>query len=246
MSEYDTLFEVVSKLELTPEQKEAILSPAKALNLDRGKMGSDLINIKKSLDEANQKNLTYKDFAETMAKHNMKAEDIKKLADKAGIERTNKDDLDALESLVKERDNLLKTTNEELRVFKLEKSLGPQLTKAIADFKDSEGKAVKLLPSFQKTITEELFKGINPDDNEVLINDKINKALLQAKSNQDTFLSENELVSQQGSTHSVEVINSNGSGASSVSPQEIHKVLQDGNGSVDAAIMAMTMAKQQK
>lgn len=243
---FEALQDAVNALELTPEQKASILGPGKDLNVDNGKKGSDLINLRKEMETKDKKIMDYKTFSESLAKHNVKVEDIKKLAENAGIERGHQDEIDELTRIIKETQLANKAQSEELRIFKQEKTLGPQFEQSLKDFK-VDGKEVVLRPAFVDGIKEELFKSIADGDNEVINQDKINKALLQAKSNQDKFLTDNGLVPTDTPIHKVNEGSTTGSASSSgINTEELRKIIESGGGSTDSVALAMARARQQK
>ena len=244
MSDYDTLLETVEKMELTAEQKSSILAPAKLLNTELGVRGSDLINVKKELTSTKEQNLTYKSLSDTLAKHNVKQEDIKKIGEKIGLTRSQEDENNEFKKLLKESQDKEKSTSEELRVFKQEKAFAPAFDEAVKNFKDKDGKSIEILPGFADAVKTELFKGIKDGEDEILINDKINKALLQAHSDQTNFMVKNNLVQSNQPVHKVGEKNLGGSGpVSGNSSEDIKKVLVEGGGTIDAAARAVAMAR---
>lgn len=248
MSDFENLQNAVEKLELSDEQKSAILGPGKAMNIQLGVRGSDLINVKSELEKSQGQVTSYKDFADAMGKHNMKVEDIKKMANLAGIEQTHQDEKDELVRIAKEAQADSKTTKAELNAYRQEAALGPKIEAALEGFKDSEGNAIKLAPSFVRTMKAELFTGIKEGYDEVIIDNLIEKALLKGQADQVAFMKENEMVVSNSKTvHQVDENNFAGSGQSSeLDGNKIREVLVAGRGSTDSAAMAMAMARQMK
>lgn len=248
MKEYDSLVESVNAIEgLTPEQKSAILGNAKALNVEVGTRGADLIKIKGENDSLKQKTATYSEFADSVAKYNLKAEDVKKMANLAGIEQTHADEKAELTRIAKEAQDETKALKQDLWAFKQEKELAPTISEAIKNFVDGEGKPVELKPTFAKQAQEEALKGIKDGDDPMIITDRINKALIQAKTNQDTFMKENGLVAANTSTHTVPEKTPTGSASGSVSTehvQQAQKIMEEGRGSSDSAVNAIAALRQ--
>jgi len=246
MSDFENLQNAVDKLELSDEQKAAILGPGKAMNTQLGVRGSDLINVKSELEKTQGQVSSYKDFADAMGKHNMKLEDIKKMANLAGIQQTHQDEKDELVRIAKEAQADAKNIKAELKIFRQEKELGPKIDQAVENFKDSEGKAVKLMPTVVKDMKAELFNGIKEGYDEVIIDNLIEKALLKGQADQLAFMKENGLVESNSKTvHQVDENNLSGSG-SELDANKIRETLVAGRGSTDSAAMAMAMARQMK
>lgn len=248
MSEFENLQNAVDKLDISDELKASILGPGKAMNTQLGVRGSDLISVKSELEKSQGQNTSYKAFAEEMGKHNMKIDDIKKMANLAGIEQTHQDEKDELVRVAKEAQADSKSTKAELNAFRQEAALGPKIEAALAGFKDSEGKAIKLLPKFITDMKAELFTGIKEGYDEVIIDNLIGKALLKGQADQVSFMKENGLVESNIKTiHPVDENNFAGSGQSSeLDGNKIKEILVSGRGSTDSAAMAMAMARQMK
>ena len=243
MEEYDKLVETVGKLELDDDAKKAILDNASALNREAGVRGSDLLKVKAQLSSTEEKVASFKEFAEAAKKHGLKAAEIDKLAKQAGVEKGVQDQLDEYKSLVAEKDKSLKEKMDELMNFKKEKEFAPRFEEAINNFKDSEGKAVKLYKSFAEKAKESVLQNIKEGDDDVIINERFNKALIQAQSDQENFMKENE-IPVGNNTHRVSEETLTGSGSSSgINSNEIRKVLIDGGQTIEAGVNAVTMAR---
>lgn len=246
MSEMDNFLTALDSLELTPEQKSALSAPVKALNIEKGVMGSDLINVKNELDGANKQNLTYKQVTEALAKHNIDAKDAGALAERLGVEKSHDDEKNEFKNMIKERDTELETLRADVRLRALETKLGPQFDTAVEGFQDTEGNKIKLLPDFLSEVKGELYKGIKEGDDEVIINDRINKALLQAKSNQESMLKRNGLLQENTSTHQVNENILTGQGQKSESPATaMQQLMKSGNNTTDSAAQALMLVRQQ-
>jgi hypothetical protein len=247
MSDFEDLQNAIDKLEVSDEVKNSLRIPGKALNTQLGVRGSDIINIKSELEKSQGQVTTYKDFADAMGKHNMKVEDIKKMAGLAGIEQTHQDEKDELVRVAKEAQLENKNTQAELKIFRQEQTLGPKIDQAVENFKDAEGKSIKLMPTTVKDLKAKLFDGIKEGYDEVIIDNLIGKALQEGQASQLAFLKENGLVSSNKEIHLVDENNLSGSGSGSVlDGSKIREVLVAGRGSTDSAAMAMAMARQMK
>ena len=250
MEEYDKLVDSVTKLEgLDQAQKEAILTSAKALNTEVGIRGADLKKIKSENQSLKDQNTSYKEFSEAMAKYNMSAEDIKKAADLAGIQQTYEDKERELKNILAERDNETKELKTQLWKFKQEQQLAPKIEDSIKNFVDAEGKPVELKPFFAKQVKDELYKGIKDGEDEVIVNDRINKALIKAKAEQDSFMEENGFVVSNDHTHKVREKTPAGSGpkvALTESVQLAQKIMEEGQGSSDATATAIAALRRIK
>lgn len=238
MEDYDILLSAVDKLELTPEQKEAILKPAKAINTEIGKRGSDLLEVKKQLSSEKDKVTSYKEFSDLMAKFNMKAEDIRKAADSAGIQQTQDEKLLEYQNIIAEKDKKISENDKFIRVSKVKETLVPKFDEAVKNYKDSDGKGFNFLRDFTEVVSKELFEGIKEDDDDVIVNDRITKALEKAKTDQENFMKRNNLASVNSDIHRVDEKNLGGSGSrdvSGINQEEIHKKYVEGGQTTDAA-----------
>lgn len=251
MKEYDELLATVGALDVAKEVKDAILSRADAMNIELGKRGSDLMTTKKEKEELSKKNMTYKSFADSLSKYNLKAEDVQKLAEQAGIQKTNQETLDEYDRLLKTETSEKAKLAEELRVYKQKETLLPLFEKSLGEYKNKEGKEVKLLPDFVEGIKADLFKSIKEGDPDALIQDRINRALIQAENNQNVFLEKNGLTPSNTPIHK---INEGGlgkvtTGNTGINIQEIKKSIIDSGGTVNSIAQAMAkvrLANQQK
>ena len=250
MSEYDNLVEALSKIEgLTDEQKQAISNPAKAMSVENGTRGQDLIKVKADLEKSNKQNLDYKDFTSELAKLGIQAKDAKEFAAKAGIISTHEDEKAELKSILLESQNETKELKANLHKFKQEQTLAPAVDKAVENFTDAEGKPIELKPDFIKEAKDLAFKGIKEDDDEVIVADRINKALVQALANQTAFMERNGFTEVNKGIHTVQEKTPAGSvKGSGLSDAVIaaQKEMEAGKGSVDSGANAIAIMEAQK
>lgn len=166
MEHYEELLEAIDKLpDLTEEQKNALLLPAKGLNTALGTRGSDLLDIKKQLGLEKEKVVTYSEFAKVAGKLNLKAEDLKALAEKAGIEQTNDETITELKRILKETEGKLGDSEKTLRLGKLEKSMQPKFDEAVKNYRviirvqlrEDAWKKTKLLIEYKSVCTHNLL-----------------------------------------------------------------------------------------
>lgn len=247
MSEMDNFLTALDSLELTNEQKDALSNPVKAINKEKGIMGSDLITVKNELEGANKKNLSYKEVTQALAKAGIDANNASALAEKLGVEKSHEDEKNEFKNIIKERDTELEKLRADARLVSLEMKLGPQFETAVENFKDTDGNKITLLPDSLAEVKAELYKGIKEGDDDVIINERINKALLQAKSNGDEMLKRNGLMTENNSTHQVNEQVLAGQGQRSESPvTAMQQLMQNGGQSTLSAAQAIEFAMQQK
>jgi len=245
MSEMDNFLTALDSLELTPEQKQALSTPVKAINTEKGIMGSDLINVKNELDGANKKNLSYKEVTQALAKAGIDASNASVLAEKLGAQKTQEDAVAEFKAMIKDRDTRLEEFEGAERLRNIEAKLDPAFKAAIENFKDKEGNVIKVLPDELAKVQVELYKGIKEGDDEVIINDRINKALLQAKSNGDEMLKRNGLMEENNTTHQVGEQILTGQGQKSESPATaMQQLMNSGGNTTDSAAQAIMLASQ--
>jgi len=240
MEEYDLLFETVSKLELSDEQKQAILAPAKKLNEEAGKRGSDLMSLKKEKEAVEKDALSYKAFTKALADNNIKIENAHKLAKELGIKKTQDDNIEELKKILSDKDNALKEVSSKLKMFEVEKTLKPKFEEAVKNYRDGEGKPFKFMPDLVEQTAKELFNNINENDDEVIVNDRINKALEKTRVDQENFIKRNNIALLQGNTHQVdERVSTGNSSGRGINGEEIRKIIVEGNRDVNAAAAAL-------
>ncbi len=239
---YDVFLSALDKLELTPEQKEALKAPVKDINTEKGVFGNDLIKLKGEIEDRDNKLLNYKQFTDALAKHNIDVKNADSLAEKLGIQKTQDDTISQLKDLVKEKDNSLKEIQGKLRSFEIEKTILPQFEEALKEYKDKDGNSVKLVSDFIDPLKEDLFKSIESIDEPVIIADKINKVLQEAETKQKDFMDRNGVTFSNTQSHQVpEGSMSPGSGQSRVDATALQKTMRNGRGSIDALASAMQM-----
>jgi len=245
MSEMDNFLTALDSLELTPEQKAALSGPVKAINTEKGVMGSDLIKIKNDLEGANKQNVSYKEVTEALAKAGIDASNASAIAEKLGAQKTQEDATAELKAMIKERDAKLEVFEVADRLRNVEAKLEPAFKSAIENFKDQEGNLIALLPDSLNEVKAELYKGIKAEDDEVIINNRINKALLQAKSNGDEMLKRNGLMKENSTTHQVGEQILTGQGQKSESPATaMQQLMNSGGNTTNSAAQAIMLASQ--
>jgi len=241
----DNFLSALDKLDLTDEQKTALREPVTSLNKEKGVMGSDLLTIKSELEGANKQNLSYKEVTATLAKAGIDAKDASALIEKLGVQKTQDDTNDEFKRMIKERDTELEGFKSDARLRTLEAKLDPLLNLAVEGFADTEGKKIELLPDTLTGLKAELYKGIKDGDDDVIVNDRINKALLEAKSSQDTMLKRNGLMQENNTTHQVNENILAGSGSKEASPATaMQQLMNNGGNTITSAAQAIQLASQ--
>lgn len=241
----DNFLSALDKLDLTDEQKTALREPVTSLNKEKGVMGSDLLSIKSELEGANKQNLSYKEVTAALAKAGIDSSKASELAEKLGSQKTQDDEKDEFKRMIKERDDKLVAFESDARLRTLEAKLDPLLTLAVEGFADTEGKKIELLPDTLTGLKAELYKGIKDGDDDVIVNDRINKALLEAKSSQDTMLKRNGLMQENNTTHQVNENILAGSGSKEASPATaMQQLMNNGGNTITSAAQAIQLASQ--
>jgi len=244
-AEYDKLVASVNAMEgLTPEQKAAILDPAKALNVERATAGQDIIKIKSELDGSKKDVASYKDFTATLAKLGIDAKNSDELAKQVGITKTHDDEKAQLKNILLESQTEAKELKAQLHKFKQEQTFAPAVVEAVKNFTDSEGKPITLMPDYVEKAKELALKGIKEGDDEVIVADRISKALTQSLADQNSMLERNGLTEANKGIHKVVVKPPTGSGTGSVlseSVQAAQKVMEVGHGSTDSGAQAIAI-----
>lgn len=241
----DNFLSALDKLDLTDEQKTALREPVTSLNKEKGIMGSDLLTIKTELEGANKQNLSYKEVTAALAKAGIDSSKASELAEKLGSQKTQDDEKDEFKRMIKERDDKLVAFESDARLRTLEAKLDPLLNLAVEGFADTEGKKIELLPDTLTGLKAELYKGIKDGDDDVIVNDRINKALLEAKSSQDTMLKRNGLMQENNTTHQVNENILAGSGSNTVSPATaMQQLMNNGGNTINSAAQAIALAEQ--
>ncbi len=243
----DNFLSALDTLDLTDEQKTALREPVSSLNKEKGVMGSDLISIKNELEGANKQVMSYKEVTDTLAKAGIDSSKASELAERLGSQKTQDDEKDEFKKMIKERDSELEEFRADALLRALEVKLGPQFDTAVEGFKTEDGTTIKILPDFLTEVKEELYKGIKEGDDDVIVNDRINKALLQAKSNQEAFMKRNGVMKENKTTHQVGENILAGSGSKTASPATaMQQLMKNGGSTVNSAAQAIALARQTK
>ena len=166
--------------------KTALIEAYDKVNKERGEFGQKLILKDKEIGELKGSSVEYKKAFKILQDSGTKAEDIPKLLEKLSVTKTLQDEYELTKTLLKDKTNEVQTTAQELDRMKKERAVEKKLEKAKAEFKDSNGKPVKLADDFLDL--EKLYSGITDLSNEAVLNEKIQLALKEGLDKQTSIL----------------------------------------------------------
>ena len=234
---------------LSPEQgelKTALSTLVKGLNTEKGTALSDLniikgknIELTSQTGELQKSKVNYDTMLSALKKINIDIGDAKnadELAKLLNIEKSESDKITSLESIIGEKDDLLKTVQSELRGFKVREKVQPKFDEAIKEFKDKDDNPYALQPLFIEKHAKALYEDPKLDfDSEPLLNDAITKVLQQVHTDQLAFVKATGAIFDPKLVHDVNIDGDkhHQQGASpDLTAQE--KKITDSKGSIDA------------
>ena len=253
MAILDTILELTSQLddEKYKDVRESIVANVKNLNQERGRALSDLgifkaenDNLKGINSKLEKTTLTFQELSKALSKNGLTPDQIGEMADKLQIKKGMEDELAEAKRVADDLSKELKDLKKEGEQRKMQDALIPKLKTAMEEFKDKDGKPIKLVDDFIPY--DKLYKQIDVE-NEALVNDRLAQVLNEALSKQVDF---QKRTGMEISGNPVHQTGENGdrhfSGEKALDIEKYFKSAQEQHGSIDSVAAILEAASQMK
>ena len=181
----EKVLSLLSSLPKDMENRDAIVQGIKeatqSINQEGGKAKADILDFKKQINDMTDQNKTlegsvstYQDFMKSMKDAGIDTVEADKLAKKLKLQKSQDDEIKQLTDLLKEKGAKLKEFETKAQQEAVMAKIEPIFEKARKEFKDKDGKEISIHDEFINK--EDLYSNMDIK-NEVLVTDKISKAL---------------------------------------------------------------------
>lgn len=161
--------------------KNTLLETFNEVNRKAGEFGRRIIEKDTENEQLREKEKTWSKAYETLRKHNVDADQIPKILEKMGVQKTLEEEhalaVAALESKAKEMEKLAK----EAKTLKAEKAVKGIFERMRSEFKDEQGKPIKIS---EKLIDYDKLFDITDLANETVLQEKCKQVLNEALTKQ--------------------------------------------------------------
>ena len=200
MSAYEEFKELISKLD-DPESKSKMTTLLSDINKEKGIALTDLKTQKELVNSQKGDIKTLTDIAKAFKDSGVEVKDnaqMVELAKQFNVNVDNEGSLAELNKLVTERDSTIQDMQDKLKAIDVERTMNPLFEEARKEFKDEDGKEIKVLDIFLDKTS--LYKVDTSQD--VLVNKAINDILIEGQAKTEAFMKSEGLDRSGVDTHS--------------------------------------------
>ena len=173
------LRELLSKVEITDETLKGELESAVSRVLkERGEFGSKLIEKDREINGLKEGAMKYGRAKELLEKNGVSADEIPTLLEKLGLQKTLEDEHAILKEANKSKDKELSELRKALNREKNGKKINDLLLKELSEFRNEEGKNVKLIDAFVNK--DKLIDSLADVADDTVVTEKIRQALKES------------------------------------------------------------------
>lgn len=166
-----------------PDLKTKLTDTVKVIVRERGEFGSKLTLKDKEISTLKTQSMGYAKAHEALQKSGVNVEDIPKLLEGLGVQKTLEEENTFLKGLVQNQTKEAADAKKEAARLKAEKSVSKLLEKHLAEFTDEQGKKVTIVDSFIDV--DKLLDGVVSVTDETVLTEKIKQALKDGYTRQE-------------------------------------------------------------
>jgi len=201
MSAYEDMKAEIAKLG-DEDAKKLMNSLLSTINVEKGTALTDLKTQKDIVNAQKGDIKTLSDLAKAFKDAGVPVESneqMVELARKFNVQMDDKDSLTELNKIVSERDATIKEQADKLKLIDIERTMNPLFDEARKEFKDADGKEIKILDIF---VDKKSLYDVDMNQ-EVLVNKKINDILTEGQVKTEAFMKSEGLDRTGADTHSI-------------------------------------------